>query len=123
MPFVNDDGERLPVLDPDLWSFWLPLVLVALLLEAAFEVVKYRAGGAWTTTFAAVNMVTAATLAAPVIWLAHREMLLNPEFVAHLRTGWPEFDPGVAHTVVLVSAVVIWAWDTVDGWRRTRLLD
>lgn len=122
-PFVSDGEERLPVLDPDLWSFWLPLVLATLLLEAGFEVVKYRAGGTWTTAFAIVNMVTAATVAAPVIWLAHREMLLNPDFVTHAQTGWPEFDPGVAHAVVLVSAVAIWAWDTVDGWRRTRILD
>lgn len=123
LPFVSDAGERLPVLDPDLWSFWLPLVLVALALEACFEVVKYRAGGTWTTSFAVVNTVTAAILAAPVAWLAYEERLLNPAFVAHAQSQWAEFDPGVAHTIVLVAAVVIWAWDTLDGWRSTRLLD
>lgn len=111
--------ERVPVLDPDLWSFWLPLVLLALLAEAVFEVVKYRAGAVWTRRFAAVNSVTALLLALPVAWLAWQERLLNPAFTRTVQEGWPDFDPGVAHLVVLVTALVVWGWDTVDGWRRT----
>lgn len=122
LPFVTDTGERLPVLDPDLWSFWLPLVLVALAVEACFEVVKYRAGATWTTSFAVVNTVTGAVLAAPVAWLAHTERLLNPAFVTHVQGQWAEFDPGVTHAIVLVVAVLIWAWDSFEGWRRTRVL-
>lgn len=118
MPFVRDGDERLPVVDPDLWTFWMPLVLATLALEACFEVVKYRAGGTWTVRFAAVNTVTGALFAAPIAWLAYTEQLLNPAFVAHVQEGWTEFDPGVAHTLVLLSAVVIWAWDSIDGWLK-----
>lgn len=116
---VGAGDERIPVLDPDLWSFWLPLVLLALAAEAVFEVVKYRAGAVWTPRFAVVNTVTALLLAAPVAWLAWQEKLLNPAFTRTVQEGWPEFDPGVAHVVVLVTALVVWAWDTADGWRRT----
>lgn len=43
--FRSPIGDSLPMLDPDLWSFWLPLVLVLLLVEGIFEVVKYRTAG------------------------------------------------------------------------------
>jgi hypothetical protein len=33
---------------------------------------------------------------------------------------WAAFEPSVAHTIVLVSAVVIAVWDTVDGWIKAR---
>lgn len=116
------DEERVPLLDPDLWSVWIPVILVALALEAVFEVVKYRAGGVWTPRFAALNTVTGLVFAAPVAWLAWQDRLLNPAFTSLAQSHWAEFDPGVTHLVVLVVVAVIWTWDTVDGWRRTRLL-
>lgn len=112
------DDVSVPVLDPDLWSFWLPLVLALLAVEAAFEVVKHRAGGTWTIPFATVNTVLGAIFAAPVVHLAATDQLLNPAAVTEIQQGWETFDPGVAHTVILVSVLVIWAWDSVDGWRK-----
>ena len=117
-PFVGTGDERVPVVDTELWSSWLPLVLVALVLEACFEVVKYRAGGTWSPRFAALNTVTGLVFAAPLAWLAYDERLLNPAFVSLAQESWPGFDPGVAHTVILLSAVAVWTWDTVDGWRK-----
>ncbi|WP_110182869.1 permease prefix domain 1-containing protein [Nocardioides solisilvae] len=114
------DGERVPVLDPDLWSFWLPLVLVLLVVEAAFEVVKHAAGRGWTRGFAAANTALGALFAAPVVLLAAEGRLLNPTAVAEIQEGWSGFDPGTVHTVVLLAAVGIWVWDSVEGWRRAR---
>ena len=111
-------GDSVPVLDPDLWSFWLPLILALLVAEAVFEIVKYRAGGEWTIPFAVVNTVLGAVFAAPVVYLAATDRLLNPAAVAEIQQGWEGFDPGVAHTVILVSALVIWAWDSIEGWRK-----
>ncbi|WP_162598710.1 permease prefix domain 1-containing protein [Nocardioides gilvus] len=116
------DGERFPVLDPDLWSFWIPLILVALAAEAAFEIVKYRRGGVWTRGFATLNTVTGLVFAAPLMWLASQDQLLNPALTSLVQEQWSEFDPGVAHLVVLVSALAIWLWDTVDGWRKSTQL-
>lgn len=115
---VTEGNERTPVLDPDLWSFWLPLILAMLALEALFEIVKHRAGGAWTPAFAALNTVTGLAFAAPVIWLAAHDRLLNPAFTAYVQENWAEFDPDTTHTVILVSAVAIWLFDSVDGWRK-----
>lgn len=116
---IQEDGDRLPLLDPDLWSFWLPLVLVLLVAEAAYEVVRYRSGG-WSARMAAVNAVVGAVFAAPVVHLAAGERLLNPAAVRAIQEDWPEFDPGTASWVVVVVALGIWLWDSVDGWRRTR---
>lgn len=113
------DGERVPVLDPELWTFWIPLILTTLVAEAAFEIVKYRRGGVWTRKFAALNTLTGLAFAAPLAWLAWQEQLLNPVFTSLIQEQWAEFDPGVTHLVILVSVIAVWLWDTVDGWRRT----
>ena len=34
------------------------------------------------------------------------------------QTHWAEFNPDLAHAIVAVSAVVIWLWDSADGWLR-----
>jgi hypothetical protein len=117
-PPITASGERVPALDPDLWSFWLPLVLVLLVVELAFEVVKFRLG--WSVRLATANTVLAAVFAAPLVYLAASDRLLNPAAVAAIQDEWAAFDPSVAHTVVLVSAVVIAVWDTIDGWVKTR---
>ena len=116
-PPVPYDGGEVPVLDPELWTFWLPLVLVLLVAEMAFEVVKYRTGG-WSPRLATANVVLGAVFAAPLVYLATSDRLLNPDAVAGIRESWSAFDPGVVHTVVVVSASAIWVWDAVDGWRK-----
>jgi len=114
---IHDEGERLPLLDPDLWSFWLPLILVLLVAEMAFEVVKYRAGS-WSRGLATVNVVLGAVFAAPIVYLAATDKLLNPAAVAEMQQGWSGFDPEVTNTVVMITAVAIWLWDSIDGWRK-----
>ncbi|MFC7495664.1 MULTISPECIES: HAAS signaling domain-containing protein [unclassified Nocardioides] len=106
-----------PLLDPDLWSFWLPLILVLLVAEAVFEVVKYRIGR-WTPALATVNAVLGAVFAAPIAYLAATDKLLNPAAVAEIQDGWAGFDPDTVNTVVVVVALAIWLWDAVDGFRR-----
>lgn len=110
--------KGLPLLDPDLWTFWLPLILLLLVAEAAFEVVKYRIGR-WTVTLATLNVVLGALFAAPVVYLAATDRLLNPSAVAKIQKGWAGFDAAAVNTVVVIVSLAIWVWDGVDGWRRT----
>ncbi|MFD4182904.1 permease prefix domain 1-containing protein [Rhodococcus sp. NPDC058514] len=111
------DGDPVPVLDPDLWSFWLPLVLVFLVAEMVLEVIRFRAGP-MTRGFAVWNILLGALFAAPLVFLAATDRLFNPVFVSHLAEDWPGFDVHSANMVVIVAALVIWAWDSVDSWRR-----
>ena len=115
--FRSPVGDQLPLLDPDLWSFWLPLILVLLVVEMGFEVVKYRLGS-WSPPLAWVNVALGAVFTAPIVYLAATDKLLNPTAVAEIQDGWSGFDPGTANTVVIVAALIIWAWDSVDGWRK-----
>lgn len=116
---LGDGGESVPLLDPDLWTFWLPLVLAVLVAEIGFEIVKYRAGR-WSTGFAVVNVVLGAVFAAPVVYLAATDRLLDPAAVAEIQEGWSAFDAGATNTVVIVVALLIWVWDGIEGWRRSR---
>ena len=116
---VEDGGERLPLLDPDLWSFWLPLILVLIAAEMAFEVVKYRLGR-WSSRLAVVNVVLGAVFAAPLVYLAATDRLLNPAAVAAIQDEWSAFDPGVVNTIVIITSLLIWLWDGVEGWLKTR---
>lgn len=114
---IESDGDHLPLLDPDLWSFWLPLILVLLVAEMAFEVVKYRAGS-WSRGLATANVVLGAIFAAPIVYLAATDKLLNPAAVSEIQEGWSGFDPDITNTVVIITAVLIWLWDSIDGWRK-----
>lgn len=110
-------ADGLPLLDPDLWDFWLPLILLLLVAEAAFEIVKYRIGR-WTFALATINVVLGALFAAPVVYVAATDRLLNPSAVAEIQKGWAGFDPGTVNIVVVIVSLAIWVWDGVDGWRR-----
>ncbi len=116
-PPVEYDGRDVPLLDPDLWSFWLPAVLVLLVAEMVFEVVKYRAGG-WSIGLAAANTILGALFVAPLAYLLATDRLLNPDAVAGIAEHWPGFDAEVASTVTLVALILIWLWEAVDGWRK-----
>ena len=83
----------------------------------AFEVVKYRAGS-WSRSLATANVALGAVFAAPVVYLAATVELLNPAAVAEIQDGWPGFDPGTANTVIVVVALLIWPWDSFEGWRK-----
>ena len=74
-------GEDVPVLDPDLWSFWLPLLIAVLVLSIVLEVHKYRVGHYSASVVAGV-VVTSLGWAIPFVYLAANNMLLSPELVA-----------------------------------------
>ena len=114
---ITDGDEPVPVLDPDLWSFWLPLVLLLLVAEMVFEVVRYRTA----TLRPGLNMLIGAAFTTPLVYLCATKQLLNPAAVTELlQTHWAEFSPDLAHALVAVTAIAIWLWDSADGWLRER---
>lgn len=105
------DGDDVPVLDPELWSGWLPLLLGALLLSLVAEVWKYRAGR-WTWPIASLVIVASAAFALPVAWLADRGELLSPAFLDAV-------DVGNAQTALAIGALGVLAWEIGDAIYRT----
>ncbi|WP_141014645.1 HAAS signaling domain-containing protein [Nocardioides sambongensis] len=116
-PIDGADGESVPILDPELWSLWLPLLLALMVAEAVLEIAKYRTGR-WTVPLAAANTALSLAFAGILIHLSRAEELLNPAMVDAVQQDWSGFDPGLTHTIVAVTAAVIALWDIGEGWLR-----
>ncbi|GGR91146.1 hypothetical protein GCM10010169_39310 [Micromonospora fulviviridis] len=117
-PWLSGDGSRLPMIDPALWSFWLPALIVVLVASMGLEIAKYRAGR-WTWPLVAANAVLNLAFAAPLVWLLLTDRLLNPALIerfAWLREGGAE---DVAQVAVVVTAVVV-VWDVIDSAVKAR---
>ncbi|MDN5894256.1 MAG: hypothetical protein L0H93_09540 [Nocardioides sp.] len=118
--FTTADGDPLPMLDPDLWSGWLLLVVGALLAMMAFEVIRFRAQH-WTAPLAVAKTVLTIAFAVPVIWLAVTDRLFNPPYLADLDRLWVDVDAGHLNTIVWITVAVVALWDIADSWRKARL--
>jgi len=106
------DGSEVPVLNPDLWSFWLPLALIVVVASIALEVVKY-AVGRWTVGLAAVNTVLNVAFAGIVLWLWSGDVLVNPAVVAILPEGVGQLISTLPWVIVAICV-----FDTAQGWWR-----
>jgi hypothetical protein len=83
--FEDAAGNPIPVLDPALWSFWLPFTLVMVALEVLFAVALY-AVRRWTWPLAIVHIPLTLAGTIPAIWLFVTHQVWNTEFVD--RLGW-----------------------------------
>lgn len=99
-PFGND----VPVLNPGLWSFWLPFLLVVLLASMVVEVWKYRVGSITWPIVGGVA-VTSILWLAPVIWLASRDELLSRPFVTALDINATNLDR-INGAIVVIAAII-----------------
>jgi hypothetical protein len=115
--FVFVDGRNVPVFNPDLWSFWLPAVVLLLVGEIAVEVVRYRTGG-WTFPLAIVSSVLNIAVAAILVGLLQAGTLLNDAFFAAL--GWPTTGGAIEGIVVAgtVALIVVAGFSVVDSLVR-----
>ncbi|MEV6814429.1 permease prefix domain 1-containing protein [Micromonospora sp. NPDC051296] len=115
---VIGDGERLPILDPALWTSWIPVFLAVLVASIGLEIAKYRARR-WTWPLVGVNAALNLAFAVPAIWLLRDDRLLNPAFVdrfAWLRDGGLDIVARISVVVIIVVTV----WDVVDSVIKAR---
>lgn len=124
--FEDADGRPIPVVDPDLWSFWLPYFLVLTAASLVFAIVLYRRGG-WTWPLVVVNAVLTIATTAPLVWLLATGNLLNEPFLD--RLGWTDYfaagAPGATASSIALVAIGLWAiadgaWKTVRAERLAR---
>lgn len=118
--FVPSGGDAIAVLDPDLWTPWLVLLIVVLVLSAAVEVWKYRVGR-FTWPITAATAATSAAFAVPVIWLAAQDRLFNPAFVAELELSRDTVDAMGVVTICVVAAIELGT--VADAIVKTRRAD
>ncbi|WP_460801437.1 permease prefix domain 1-containing protein [Microbacterium sp. GXF6406] len=130
--FVLADGEALPILNPDLWPWWVAGLFALLAAEAVLAVVVW-ARGRWSVGAAIVNTALAVLFVSWGLTLLVRGELVNPEFLAFVveagGDGFAAGDAGAAEQggvlrilAVLTGFVIVGisAWDAIDGWRKTR---
>lgn len=104
--------ETIPLLDPDLWSFWIPYFLVLIVLEMLFAIAIYAWG--WNWWLAAANLVLNVAFVVPAVWLFATGQLINPEALEAM--GWPWGDAGdVIVPIIVVVVIGVAVWDVVDG--------
>jgi len=102
------DGTEVPVINPDLWTFWLPVLIAILLATVVFEMVKYRIGY-WTVALATINTILNLVFAGIVLWLWTSGEVLNPAMT--LPDSSMNLVNLIPWVVVIVSAVEI-----IQGW-------
>ena len=108
--------EAIPLLDPDLWTFWIPYFLVLIVLEMLFAIAIYAWG--WNWWLAAANLVLNVAFTVPAVWLFTTGQLINPEALEAM--GWPWGDAGeVIVPLIVVVVVGVAAWDVIDGVIKT----
>lgn len=114
---VTIDGTSYPVIDPALWSFWMPWFLGLLAIELVMTLLRWRAGG-WTFGLAIVNTITNIAFAVPALWLFSNGMLFDPglERAVVDLIGDAPLAPAGAVIVVVIAAST--AWDAFDGFRQ-----
>jgi hypothetical protein len=115
LPWV-DALETIPLLDPDLWTFWIPYFLVLIVLEMLFAIAIYAWG--WNWWLAAANLVLNVAFTVPALWLFTTGQLINPEALEAM--GWPWGDAGeVIVPLIVVVVVGVAVWDVIDGVIKT----
>lgn len=111
LPWV-DDLQSVPLLAPDLWSFWLPYFIALIGAEILFAVGLYLWG--WNWWLAGANLVLNVAFTVPALWLFLTGQLINPAALEAMR--WPWGDAGqIIVAIVVVVVVAASAWDVVDG--------
>ncbi|HWI32107.1 MAG TPA: permease prefix domain 1-containing protein [Microbacterium sp.] len=117
--FVWMGDDRLPVLNPDLWPWWIAGLFVLLAAEAGMAVAIY-VKGRWTPAFAVLNAVLALAAAVPAIWLLATDQLLNPAF---FTTVIPADSSAEVYSILSVvtgfGIAIIAGWDIIDGILKT----
>jgi hypothetical protein len=111
--WIGGERQPIPVLDPALWSFWIPYFLVLLVLEAVFAIVIYLRG--WTWVMAGLNVLLSAAFTIPAVWLFLSGQLFAPEFVEAIGWPWGEASD-VTATVLLIVVIGVTVWDVIDGF-------
>lgn len=108
-------GDATPILNPELSTVWIPVLIVVLLASITLEIVTYNVGQ-WTIPLAVSNTVLSLAFAVSVIYIISSDQLLNPDFVAELSTGGFEAFITLVPTLIAWVVAVAAAFDITEGW-------
>lgn len=103
-PARNSDGQSIPVLNEDLWTgpMWM---IIALLVASVVVVLVAHGRGAWSWPPALAITAINLALFALIAWAAFDERLVNPAFLAHLSDEFDRTTPLVPNPAIIVLIV------------------
>lgn len=105
-PFATETGEPVALIDPALWSFWVPWFIAVAVVEVIFAIVLYRRG-AWNLGLAVANIVIAAASAVPMIVLIVRDQIVNPALPAAVAgTPLEDLTPLIGQSAIWVAVII-----------------
>jgi hypothetical protein len=116
---VSASGAGVPLLDPDLWSFWLPALLVLMSAGVVLQLLAY-ARGRWTPLLAGLRIAGDVVFGVVGIALLLTQQVLNPAFFAELgQVDWADPGSPLAQGIAWVVGVGV-VVDIVDIARKAR---
>ena len=87
-PFSDPSGAAIPILNPAIWSMWIPLLILLAVAWMAMEFIKL-VHGAWSVPIAAAITVTTVAATGIQVYLLGTGQLFNPAFLEKIgATGW-----------------------------------
>ena len=104
-PFSDPAGQPIPILNPELWSFWLPALIA---IAAALVVTEFTAlaVGSWSPWLAVLITLIQLASATGYIYLLATGSLFNPAFFDRLGlAGWIAAGSLPVLGLILLSAV------------------
>lgn len=124
LPVFQGDSESVPFLNPDLWSFWLPILLILLGLTLVHDMFQLKIGN-WTPTLTVTNVILGLISIVYLVVLVTTQDLVNPAFLAMLEERGASRLIETARWSVNISAAIIagiYVWDMVNSIRLARQL-
>lgn len=118
---LGSQTTAMPVLNAELWPWWLGGMLILIAFEAALAIAVYARHG-WNAGFAWLNTVLAVVFSTVILYLLITSQLFNPEFVGYtLDRGDVPPEVGRILAILLGAGVVgVSAWNAIDGWLKSR---
>lgn len=116
-PTIN--GIETPLLDSDLWSFWLPFLMVVLALEIVLEVARYRAGRP-TLRLVVLKTILVAAFTIPAVVLLATGRMAHPALARAIDTTPEVIDRGASFVALAVGLIALWdvAGAALELYRR-----
>ena len=108
-------GPSIPILNPELSTLWIPVLIVILLASITLELIKYRVGR-WTIPLAAVNSLLSLSFAFSAIYIIASDQLLNSEFTAAVTAGAFGTFIDLVPTMIAWVIAVVTVFDVTEGW-------
>lgn len=113
-PWKLDDGTRVQVLDPALWSNWIWPILAGLAAMAVLEVIRIVQRG-WTMGLVIAYAVAEAVFALPLAWIFYDHRIMNPAFLNDFNGEWTT--PDSFYTVAAVIVIAVSATETYKRFK------